>query len=146
MPSHPNRRRAIARLTAAALTAAALSAPVLANGPTPDPPIPPEVMQPPIVLASAEALPTHRLAVAVPAPARADATELLEPDCRCSALYVRDLGRRIEGHVERWESLPRLQAPVAPAPLTRGMTAYVHLAVFVDGVIGFPLHDYRLSD
>jgi hypothetical protein len=144
MASHPNRTRATARLAAAALTAAALSTPVLADGPTPDPPIPPEVAQPSIVLASAEALPAHRVAIA--APARAEATELLEPDCRCSALYVRDLGRRIEGHVERWESLPRLQAPVAPASLTRGMATYVQLAVFVDGVVGFPLHDYRLSD
>jgi hypothetical protein len=120
-----------------------LSAPVLAEGPTPDPPIPPELVRQPLMLASAQPTRVHRVAIATPA--GADAVELLEPDCRCSALYMRDLGRRVEGHVERWESLPRLRAPAA-APLEGAMTAYVHMAAFVDGMVGFPLHNYRLSD
>jgi hypothetical protein len=146
MPEHLDRSRRLARLAAAALTAAALSAPVLAEGPTPDPPIPPELVRQPLMLASAQPTRVHRVAIATPA--GADAVELLEPDCRCSALYVRDLGRRVEGHVELWESLPRERTPVAPAPLTSGMNAsYMQLATFfVDGVVGFPLHDNRLSD
>jgi hypothetical protein len=131
------------RLATAVLAAAALSTPVLANGPTPDPPIPPEVARQPIVLASAEPVAPRNVAIAVPATVRA--LDVPEPDCRCSALYMRDLGRRVEGHVERWESLPRLRAPAA-APLEGAMTAYVHVAAFVDGMVGFPLHDYRLSD
>jgi hypothetical protein len=165
---HAQRHRGwrLVRGAAIATVAAALAAPVGAERPQPDPPIPPETLRPALsealapalsetlapalLLASAETAgpaPADGLAPS-PAPIPAAAVgEVREPDCRCGALYVRDLSRRIEGHVERWESLPRAPLPESvPArwspPLHR-----VHLtALLVDGVVGFPLHDFRLSD
>jgi hypothetical protein len=143
MHAHRFSLRPMARLAVAALAAAALSAPVLATGPTPDPPVPPETLRDPVRLASAEAVSVRP--VRMVQPVQHELPELAEPDCRCSALFVRDLSRRIEGHVERWESLPRTAEPAA-APLTGALPAYVQLAAFVDGVVGFPLHDNRLAE
>ena len=147
---HAQRHRGwrFARGAAIAAVAAALAVPASAGSPQPDPPIPPETLAPALWLASAEtAGPAAEDALAPAATPAAAVAEVREPDCRCGAAYVRDLSRRIEGHVERWESLPRAPLPESvPArwspPLHR-----VHLtALMVDGVVGFPLHDFRLSD
>jgi hypothetical protein len=155
--------RHMARLAAAALGAAVLSPSVLAGGPTqPDPPVPAEAhagSDAPMLLASAEDVTRE-------ARTRAARTGIAEPDCRCGALYVRDLERRVEGHVERWEAMRldsamsrqpmAMVAPVTVAPPVALATpvvlhvdarAPVHLAAsLVDGMVGFPLHDFRLAD
>jgi len=125
MNTPPALLRRLARASAlAAFAATALSGVALADGPTqPDPPVPME---------------------AIPASSALPAADTQEPDCRCSALYARDLEGRIEGHVERWESLPRSSATAERARM-RARATPLHTASFVEGVVGFPLHDFRLA-
>jgi hypothetical protein len=185
---HPVRQ--LARLAAAAIGAAALSTAALADGPTqPDPPIPPEAhggsgdavllasatdvrgaqvrrdrtrAGSPAVRATTHAGASHANAAATLQPVASSAV-VAEPDCRCGALFVRDLERRVEGHVERWEALSRHGGTVvaqardggndpAPAammpagsPRVDGGNLYL-AALLVDGMVGFPLHDFRLGD
>jgi len=167
MLTHRLPTRRTARLAAAALGAALLSTSALAGGPAqPDPPVPPEARagsDAPVLLASAQGA-TREMRTRVRAAPRAVA----EPDCRCGALYARDLERRVEGHVERWEAmhsgtasdpmataatvtvLPLVSPPVViatPAVLHVDNFAPVHLtALLVDGMLGFPLHDFRLAE
>jgi hypothetical protein len=169
MLTHRLPTRRTARLAAAAFGAAVLSTSALAGGPAqPDPPVPPEARagsDAPVLLASAQGV-THAARTRV----RADPRAVAEPDCRCGALYARDLERRVEGHVERWEAMrhdsgtasepmataatvtmpPLVSPPVAtvtPVVLHVDNGAPVHLtALLVDGMLGFPLHDFRLAD
>jgi hypothetical protein len=119
-----------AATAAAALFAIALSPAARGDGTTqPDPPVPVE---------------------AVPGTSSSPTAIAAAPDCRCGALYARDLAGRIDGHVERWEALPRPPVPAQPdaamaAQPGAASGAAVHVA-FVDGVVGFPLHDFRLSE
>ena len=96
-----------------------------ADGPSqPDPPVPAElVMQ----------FPLARAVVA-------DADR--EPDCRCAVLHARDMESRVEGHFERWQSMPRTTQDgerVAKHALP------LRLSSFVEGVVGFPVRHYRLA-
>ena len=67
-------------------------------------------------------------------------------DCRCAVLHARDIESRVEGHVERFEALS--SAPAAK-PTERALTArharHLHLATYVEGVVGFPVRDFRLA-
>jgi hypothetical protein len=53
-----------------------------------------------------------------------------------------EVSRRIEGHVERWEALSRAAQQMRPA--AREQLAVAHTS-FVDGVVGFPMHQFRLA-
>jgi hypothetical protein len=65
-----------------------------------------------------------------------------EPDCRCGVLHARDIESRVEGHVERWEALTRGGAAV-PSGKMRGDA--LRSTSFVEGVIGFPVGQFRLA-
>ena len=112
-----------------------------ADGPTqPDPPVPLEGMARPALLAQASVRPIAQ------APARAAPVTVTvgdrDLDCRCAVLHSRDMESRIEGHVERWEALSRAAQGMRPA--TRDQLAVAHTS-FVDGVVGFPMHQFRLA-
>jgi len=98
-----------------------------ADGPSqPDPPVPAElVMQ----------LPLARTVVA-------DADR--EPDCRCAVLHARDIESRVEGHVERWQSMPRTMED-AERDRVANQVIPLRLSSYVDGVVGFPVRHYRLA-
>jgi hypothetical protein len=92
----------------------------------------------PALLAQASVRP----AVVAQAPARAAPVSDRDLDCRCAVLHSRDIESRVEGHVERWEALSR--AAEAMRPATRDQLALAHTS-FVDGVVGFPMHQFRLA-
>jgi len=83
-------------------------------------------------------------------------------DCNCAVLHARDLEGRVEGHVEQWQALHRggVGARGLAGQANRGETAHradathraagseyvpVHLAAYVEGVVGFPVRHYRLA-
>ena len=104
----------------------AISVLASADGPTqPDPPVP---LEGPVRMAS----------VATNAADR-------EPDCRCGVLHARDIESRVEGHVERWEALSRnaMQKPARTARHHRSDA--LHGTSFVEGVVGFPVRQFRLA-
>ena len=117
------------RLGAGAVLALCAGASVIASadGPSqPDPPIPAElVMQ----------FPLGRTVVA-------DADR--EPDCHCAVLHARDIESRVEGHVERWQSMPRT-ADAARQERVASHVVPLRLSSFVGGVVGFPVRHYRLA-
>jgi hypothetical protein len=117
------------RLGAGAVLALCAGASVIASadGPSqPDPPVPAElVMQ----------FPLARTAVA-------DADS--EPDCRCAVLHARDMESRVEGHFERFQSMPRTVEDAARDRVANRALP-LHLTAFVEGVVGFPVRHYRLA-
>jgi hypothetical protein len=99
----------------------AISLLAFADGPTqPDPPVPLERA-------------THAVALSAER----------DLDCRCAVLHARDIESRVEGHVERWEALSRA-AQARSAAMRRG-SASVHLTSLVEGVVGFPVRQFRLA-
>jgi hypothetical protein len=109
-----------------------LSVLAAADGPTqPDPPVP---LERPVLLAAVDQRGAEREAAGQRVADR-------EPDCRCGVLHARDIESRIEGHVEQWESLARdparRVAPQRAVPL--------HTTSFVEGVVGFPVRQFRLA-
>ena len=117
------------RLGAGAVLTLCAGASVIASadGPSqPDPPVPAElVMQFPLA-------PT----------VVADADR--EPDCRCAILHARDIESRVEGHVERWQSMPRTVEDAERARAANRVRP-LRLSSFVEGVVGFPVRHYRLA-
>ena len=117
------------RFGAGAVLALCAGASVIASadGPSqPDPPVPAElVMQ----------FPLARTAVA-------DADR--EPDCRCAVLHARDMESRVEGHFERWQSMPRTTQD-SERERVAGHALPLRLSSFVEGVVGFPVRHYRLA-
>jgi hypothetical protein len=116
------------RLGAGAVLALCAGASVIASadGPSqPDPPVPAElVMQYPLARPAADAV--------------------REPDCRCAVLHARDIESRVEGHVERWQSMPRT-ADEAKQERLASHVVPLRLSSFVEGVVGFPVRHYRLA-
>jgi hypothetical protein len=102
---------------AAFIVLATASTPLRADGPVPDPPIP------------AESVPVMHLASAD-----------REPDCRCAVLHARDIESRVDGHVERFEAQSR-----APAHRHDHRARALHGTQFVEGVVGFPVRNFRLA-
>lgn len=103
-----------------------------ADGPTqPDPPV---SLDTPVLLAAVDQRVSERDAVSQRVADR-------EPDCRCGVLHARDMESRIEGHVEQWESLAR--DPARRAPAQRAVP--LHTTSFVEGVVGFPVRQFRLA-
>ena len=116
----PRFPRSVALLLLAVTAGVSLLA--TADGMTqPDPPVPLEGV-------------AQKVALVGRAPAR-------DLDCRCAVLYARDIESRIEGHVERYEALS--SAPAAQHAATR--TRHVHVASYVEGMVGFPVHSFRLT-
>jgi hypothetical protein len=117
------------RLGAGAVLALCAGASVIASadGPSqPDPPVPAElVMQ----------FPLARTVVA-------DADR--EPDCRCAVLHARDMESRVEGHFERWQSMPRTTED-AERDRVANQAVPLRLSSYVEGVVGFPVRHYRLA-
>jgi hypothetical protein len=111
---------AVLALTAGASVIAAADSPS-----QPDPPVPAEVVM------------QHPLAVATTAGER-------EPDCRCAVLHARDIESRIDGHVARWQSMPRT-AEDAERERVATRVVPLRLTAFVEGVVGFPVRHYRLA-
>jgi hypothetical protein len=117
------------RFGAGAVLALCAGASVIASadGPSqPDPPVPAElVMQFPLARA-----------------VFADADR--EPDCRCAVLHARDIESRVEGHVERWQAMPRTVED-AERDRVANQAIPLRLSSFVEGVVGFPVRHYRLA-
>jgi len=91
----------------------------------PDPPVPAELAM------------QHPLAVSMTAGER-------EPDCRCAVLHTRDIESRVDGHVERWQSMPR--TPTAQRErVAGGGVVPLRFTAFVEGMVGFPVRHYRLA-
>lgn len=67
-----------------------------------------------------------------------------EPDCRCAVLHARDIESRVEGHVERFVSMPRTSDDAAHDRVA-SQAMPLHLTAFVEGVVGFPVRHYRLA-
>jgi hypothetical protein len=67
-----------------------------------------------------------------------------EPDCRCAVLHARDMESRVEGHVERWEAMSLARTATLQPP-TRTAAARVHMTSLVEGIVGFPVRQYRLA-
>lgn len=67
-------------------------------------------------------------------------------DCRCAVLHARDMESRIEGHVERFEALSAAPSPEIADPGHARDVHLAHLASYVEGVVGFPVRDFRLAD
>jgi len=91
----------------------------VADGPTqPDPPVPLE-------------RPVHKVALAP-----------RSLDCRCAVLHARDMEGRIDGHLERFEALSS-----APPPQRAGAggARRLHFANLVEGMVGFPMRQFRLA-
>jgi hypothetical protein len=127
----------------AALTAG-ISMIALADGPTqPDPPVPAEAT-PRIVLAAAST--SNGARTATPLHGSPNAAE---PDCRCAVLHARDMESRVEGHIERFEAQHVAAASTPGQRVARGArshhTAAPQSTAFVEGVVGFPVRDYRLA-
>jgi hypothetical protein len=95
-----------------------------AGGTQPDPPVP---LDRPMLLAAST---------------KAAAAADREPDCRCGVLHARDIESRIEGHVERWEAMSRGAQPARAEPRRSGA---LHMTSLVEGVVGFPVRQYRLA-
>jgi hypothetical protein len=116
------------RLGAGAVLALCAGASVIASadGPSqPDPPVPAElVMQFPL--------------------ARTVAAADREPDCRCAVLHARDIESRVEGHFERWQSMPRT-ADDEERDRVANQAVPLRLSSYVEGVVGFPVRHYRLA-
>ena len=66
------------------------------------------------------------------------------PDCRCAVLHARDIESRVEGHVERWEAMSMARSAQVQPP-TRTAAVRTHMTSFVEGVVGFPVRQYRLA-
>ena len=64
-------------------------------------------------------------------------------DCRCAVLHARDMESRIEGHVAQWEALSRGAQTHAPA--LRQVRAKGHLTSLVEGIVRFPVRQFRLA-
>jgi hypothetical protein len=124
-------RHSIVRVGAAALLGlcAGMSVLASADGMTqPDPPVP------------AEAL--FVAAAAVPQ-AVASLPSAVEPECRCAVLHARDLEGRVEGHVELWQALEQSATRVRHAAARNGVAPL--RPAYVEGVVGFPVRDFRLA-
>jgi len=119
------------RLGAGAVLTLCAGASVIASadGPSqPDPPVPAELaMQFPLARTSVADIDADR-----------------EPDCRCAILHARDIESRVEGHVERWQSMPRTVEDAERARAANRVRP-LRLSSFVEGVVGFPVRHYRLA-
>jgi hypothetical protein len=127
MNTHRAKLRWPLRIGAAAAFLLATGMPALADGPVPDPPVP------------TEAVPHARADSVIYAHAGVGDRE---PDCRCSVLHTRDIESRVDGHVERWAALSR--AAAQPRHKRTRHTA-LHGTSFVEGVVGFPMRQFRLA-
>jgi hypothetical protein len=67
------------------------------------------------------------------------------PDCNCAVMHAFDLEGRIEGHVQLWRSLHRRAVAQQGEVVAGREYVPVHLASYVEGVVGFPLRQYRLA-
>lgn len=122
--SRPSRFLRYLAATALALTGG-VSLLAVADGPTqPDPPVPLEG-------------PALKVALSTRvAPSDGDL------DCRCAVLHARDMESRVEGHVERFEALSH-ESPERAAGARHAQR--LHLASYVEGMVGFPVRDFRLA-
>ena len=91
------------------------------------------------VLAVADGLNQPDPPVPLEGPVRKVALVQRDLDCRCAVLYARDMESRVEGHVERFEAMSSAPAQRAPA------AHRVHVASYVEGVVGFPVRQFRLA-
>ncbi|HSV18217.1 MAG TPA: hypothetical protein VLR71_07390 [Casimicrobiaceae bacterium] len=63
-------------------------------------------------------------------------------DCHCAVLRARDIESRVEGHIERWEALSRAAQSRSTAS---GHARRVHMTSLVEGIVGFPVRQFRLA-
>jgi hypothetical protein len=95
------------------------------------------------LLAAADGMTQPDPPVPLERPAQKVAYAAGDLDCRCAVLHARDMEGRIDGHVERFEALssaPPLQRAAAGEAAPR-----LHLANVVEGVVGFPVRQFRLA-
>jgi hypothetical protein len=75
------------------------------------------------------------------------ASQVVSPDrdldCRCAVLHARDIESRVEGHVAQWEA--RSRAAQLAVPASRPTSAKAHLTSLVEGIVGFPVQQFRLA-
>ena len=99
-----------------------------------------------LALADGTIQPDPPVPVESPAVSVAFAQRAAQPDldCRCAVLHARDIESRVEGHVERFEALSAATSAqyASPGP---PHARKVHLANYVEGVVGFPVRDFRLA-
>src|SRR5689334_21706154 len=94
------------------------------------------------VLAVADGINQPDPPVPLERPAQRVALVQRDLDCRCAVLYARDMESRVEGHVERFEAM-------SSAPAQRASAAHaahrLHVATYVEGMVGFPVRQFRLA-
>ncbi len=127
-------RRSLFRAVAVTLFSVTAGASVLAFADGPAQP------DPPVTDSRAVNLPAGSLRVARATRGALDR----EPECRCAVLHVRDIESRVDGHVEAWQALARGKAADVRVREPAGFLP-LRLTTFVEGVVGFPVRQYRLA-